>query len=203
MIYVTPVMASCKELKAIIDKLQKRVDHLEKRVDQVEADNAVKDKIIQALQTDNQSLHDKVNRTTQYTKRQNIRIHGVEVKADKGKPVPDDEAIMNIVKKAHEEVGVNFELDSIMRAHRVGKGTKDEKFGKLKQQIIVRFKDWNARSKFYRARPTVKKPIDKKCFSSIGLDLKTENIALLDKAKEYARSDTGVSYVCAVSYEFS
>ena len=52
------------------------------------------------------------------------------------------------------------------------------------QAVIVKFNDWETRCKFYRARPTKKKPINKKNFSSIGLDLSPASISLLYRARK-------------------
>ena len=59
---------------------------------------------------------------------------------------------MNKSESCYKEVGINFEHYAIDRVHRIGKKFRNES-GKETQQIIVKFRSWNDREKFYRARP--------------------------------------------------
>ena len=173
------------------------INGLKSRVDKLEASIKIKDNVIQKQADHIEILESRVNQVDQYAKRQNLRIYGVEVKTVNGKAVSEKEDdVMKLVKKTHEEVGVDFKPDTIQRAHRVGKPTKDEHSGKTVQPIIVRFKDWNARCALYRARPTVHKPITKKSFKSIGQDATKANLDLLKIAQDYAKDDQGVKYAC-------
>ena len=62
-----------------------------------------------------------------------------------------------------EKVNVPLEKSAIERTHRIGVSYVDRDSGKLVKAIIVKFKSWNDRSAFYKARPRaftrgVKKP---------------------------------------------
>ena len=59
----------------------------------------------------------------------------------------DHSAVLNNL-----EVGINFDHHAIDCVHRIVKKFWDES-GKETQQIIVKFRSYNDREKFYRARP--------------------------------------------------
>ena len=150
---------------ATIDTLKTHIDDLEKRI----TNNGQQEARIEALE--------------QYGRRSNLRIHGVKT-ADK----ETDEDVMNIVEEVAEQIGVEFSREDVFRAHRVGKEKKLDN-GTASQQIIVKWKTWDARCAFYRARPTPRRPLTldagkQQCFSSISMDLTKQRLDLLDSARK-------------------
>ena len=59
---------------------------------------------------------------------------------------------MATVRKCHEDLGLPISPDLIARAHHIGKQT--EVNGTSYNSIIVKFKQFSDKSKFYKARPT-------------------------------------------------
>lgn len=174
-----------------IASLAARVEELEARCERLEAVNAIKTNTIDLLKEHTSMLEERLDRTEQYSKRSCLRIHGVPVAA-KG-TVETNEKVMKIVQDVHADIKVPFDAKNIDRAHRVGQSkTKD---GKTTQSIIIKFANWNARCAFFRARPTMNKPIpNKKGFNSIGLDLTKQRIDLLAYARQLVEGEDRVSY---------
>ena len=93
-------------------------------------------------------LQEACENNEQYSRRYSVRIHGFETKKDE-----KSEAIMNIIRDVCKSVKVPFVKGEISRAHRIGKTYIDKKSGKEKQSIIVKFKDWQPRTRLYKACP--------------------------------------------------
>ena len=96
------------------------------------------------------------------------------------------EDVIGIVKDVAKQIGVVFNRNDVFRAHRVGK--KSTVDGKEVQQIIVKWRSWDARNAFYRARPTYQKPLqlqqgEVQKFGSIGLDLTKTRINILKEVR--------------------
>lgn len=145
------------------------IDALKIHIDSLEARVAVNEPRVEALE--------------QYGRRTSLRIHGVKTKDDES-----DEDVVKVVEKVAEQIGVDISRDDIFRCHRVGKEKKLDN-GVSTKQIIVKWRSWNARCAFYRARPTVKRPLKlgagvTKCFSSISLDMTKQRLDLLDCARK-------------------
>ena len=137
---------------------------------------------VEALETRVATTEPQVEALEQYGRRSSLRIHGVETVDDE-----TDDDVVKTVEKVAQQIGVAINRDDIFRCHRVGKVKKLDN-GTITKPIIVKWRSWNARCAFYRARPTVKKPLklgegDVKCFSSISLDLTRQRLALLDAAR--------------------
>ena len=191
-------MTSVSDLLERIEKLERankdkdlEMKLLEARVEKLETAVELKSNTIKLLQEHVALIQHKANRTEQYTMRPQLRIHGVP--APDGKETNAD--VMAIVHNISEDLGVAIKEDDIFRAHRVGKVYNEKKrdgttTSKKLQSIIVRFRSWEKRCEFYRARPKKgkqqprKKGKGKKAeFQSIGLDLSKATRDLVDKAK--------------------
>lgn len=178
---------SAKELKTSNDKIAQ----LEARLEVLEATVKLKSNTIGLLREHVDRLEDRLGNVEQYQRRTSLRIHGVQL--PDGTESKDD--VLKIVEEAHKAVKVPFDKKSIFRAHRVG--PKRSKNNVTTQSVIVKFNNWDARCALYRARPTQKKPVSVKKFSTIGLDLTRERVALLERARELISKnghDTEVVY---------
>ena len=163
-----------------VSKLEKRLnekDHSKKnqqtQIDILESKIAIMENTLAytSLQADN---------TEQYTRRQSVRIHGISVE--------DNENLIDKVRECHEEVGEEFKLEDIDRVHRIGKKIYDVKKKKHIQPIIVKFRNWDARTRFYEARPRFvkqqegkQKPGPRKF--SVSVDLTKRRLELLKYAR--------------------
>ena len=131
-----------------------------------------------------------MNNLEQYQRRTSLRIHGV--------PVPDgpetNQEVIKHVEETHKALKIPFVRENIFRAHRIGQkktidvdiDPNDKRKGVKKvktQAVICKFTSWDARCALYKARPTRKKPVNNKCFTSISLDLEKNRLALLDVAR--------------------
>ena len=120
-----------------------------------------------------QKLEIKYGDNEQYRRRSWMRIHAVEYNEN------DDINIKNKVERRCDEIGVKFDSIEIVRS------------------IIVKFKSWESRKAFYKARPRNfikgrKKP-DAKSFS-ISLDLTKRRSLLLTKAKGAVKDNPSIVY---------
>lgn len=178
------------ELLRRLSLLEKTVENQAAKIALLESTVALKSSTIDALKTHIDSLEARVSTSEpriealeQYGRRTSLRIHGVKSVDDES-----DEDVVKVVEKVAQQIGVDISRDDIFRAHRVGKEKKLDN-GTATKQIIVKWRSWNARCAFFRARPTLKKPLklgggDQKCFSSISMDLTKQRLELLDSARK-------------------
>ena len=147
---ISPLAKSSEieDLRATIEKQQKEITSLK-------ADLAAKSELIAAMQLEMTRINNNADviykqgdDNEQYHRRYCTRINGIAV-ADKG--ATDD--VMAHVESCHTSIGLQFDPNEIDRAHRVGKPKKHPVTKKVTQQIIIKFKSWNARCAFYNARP--------------------------------------------------
>lgn len=111
-----------------------------------------------------------LNLMEQYSRRNCIRIFGI--------PESTGENTDQIITKlAEEKLGVDLKLSDIDRSHRIGKPN-----GKGSRSIIMKFTNYNIKSRVLRARRKLKS-------SGIGIqeDLTARNKALLQKVKDHLR----------------
>lgn len=145
---------------------------------------------VSVLQNSVRLLTQKANCNEQYSRRTCLRIEGIPDK-DSKKESDCIEKIKDIILKNN----INISDNSIDRAHRNGYFYKDNQ---KKNAVIVKFKSFSDRTKFYRARKTVSN-------INIRLDLTKVNYNLLKKAKSIHNnkidnnnlSDSGQSFVFA------
>ena len=160
---ISPLVTS-EELKNSLDTFQKgivdRITSLETRLTEKEAIIENNEKTIERLDSELKVVKnalDLVQRqgddTEQYTRRYSLRIQGIPV-------TNGDENVMELVKTCYNEVNVDFESDDIDRAHRTGKAVYDKIKKTYTQPILVKFRNWNARLKLYKARPKFVKEQD-------------------------------------------
>lgn len=192
-----PKNASCadfdkfkSEVNDEMDKLRKLVENQAAKIELLDSTVKLKSATIDALKEqvdiDKAKIADLSHQTEhleQYGRRTSLRIHGVPVSVD-GESRED---VVKIVSDVSKQIGVAFDRADVFRAHRVGQKTTVG--GKEVQQVIVKWRSWDARNAFYRARPTFRKPLklpqgQEKHFSSIGLDLTKTRLAILKEARD-------------------
>lgn len=168
------------ELLKRIETLEETVKEQDKKITLLQEQNTVKSRVIDVLKKNQKKVEDEAEDLQQYGRRDCLRIHGVEVVGDDVEESAD--AVLKKVENIASKIGAELNPDDVYRAHRIGKTI--EKKGKKTKQVIVKFHSWKARCAFYRARPTVRKPLPGKSFSSISVDLTKNRLSLLQKAHQ-------------------
>ena len=98
----------------------------------------------------------------------------------------------------YDEVNVPFVKSGIDQAHRIGKSYTDRASGEKVRSIIIKYKSWESREKFYKARPRNfvngrRKPGAAKF--NVSVDLTKRRYLLLKSAREKVKDNSNVSYV--------
>ena len=168
----------------VIDKLSTKVN--EKLVAQEERIKLLEDRldIIESKLVILEHLEGRIDDGEQYSRRHCLRLLNV--------PLPSDGTKEDCLGKVNEllnEADCGVSLDSVDRAHRIGKISKDDK-GLPRQQMIVRFKTFSQRTKFYRARKKLKD-------AKVRLDLTRRRLNELHKAEDFAKKHEGIEFVFA------
>ena len=160
-----PLDDSLREyLDALIEPLAKsdevklllaRIDEQNAEIGTLRTELAEKDARIVALEDDtkrlsyNQGLmRRKFDDIEQYGRRYSCRINGVPTKK-----TGETENVSELVEKCYKQMKIPFDANKIDRTHRVGKVMLDRTSKKHVQQVIVKFRSWESRCQFYRARP--------------------------------------------------
>ena len=133
----------------------KKIEDQHSMINKLESKVAIQDNIIERVLV-------KSDDNEQHLRRNCLRIHGIA--EDK-----DHYQVVNKIEECYKLVDLPFNKELyIDRAHRVGKSCLDRSNGKSVKSIIIKYKGWNDRRKFYLNRPK-KKP----CRNfSVSVDLK-------------------------------
>ena len=155
---------------------------------------SLKENVIDKLLKEVEQVEEKSDDNEQYSRRSCVRINGIEYK-NKG----NGENVKEIIGNCFKSLNLPYDVSTIDRAHRIGKTIVDDT-GKSFKSIIVKFKSWDVRTNFYKARPKkkdegTKKP-GMKSFS-VSLDLTKRRYRLL----EYARGV--VNHYAEVDFAFA
>ena len=139
-------------LRALIEEQRKEIEDMKTEI-------SVKDARIAALEAETMRLsHNfdlmrrKVDDGEQYNRRYCCRINGIPAKK-----VGEKDDVKELVKKCYVDMGLTFDENKIDRAHRVGKPKFNKSTNSQVQQVIVKFRSWESRCNFYRARPKFSK----------------------------------------------
>ena len=174
----------------MVDRFEKRFLEQEEKIEKLEASlvlrqNAV-DKLFDKLENSNDNVE-------QYSRRACLRIHGIECY--------DNEITENVVADCFKELDMSFGKEVIDRTHRVGEVYQDDVSKKNVRSIIVKFKSWNERTAFYRARPKLfSKGVKKQGVVlpfRVSLDLTKRRHDLLKYAKDLIENSPKFLYVFA------
>ena len=179
------VIGKVEKLAMKINIMENRIVELEnefhkadKKIEIMEAQIALRDNSIEVLKKacDDQE---------QYGRRNCIRLNGLPFEKDKNVDV------MATVRHCLKGMGVPEAEADIDRAHRIGKPRSNTRTGAVEQQIIVKFRSWNTRTKVYRARPREKQGAGK---FTVCLDLTKRRQALLSLARNLISSNNRFSF---------
>ena len=173
--------------RSILDKLELRINEQDKKIELLESTVSLKENVIDQLLKEVEQLEEKSDDNEQYSRRSCVRINGNEYK-NKGNCKNGREIIGN----CFESLNLPYDEYTIYRAHRIGKTIVDDT-GMPTKSIIVKFKSWDVRTNFYKARPKKMKSF------SVSLDLTKRRYRLLEYSKavvnHYAEVDFGFAYI--------
>ena len=129
----------------VLEKLEKRITVQDKKIEELESRLIIQKNVIDklVLQSDDNE---------QYSRRSCLRINGVEFEENE-----KSTDVMAKLEECYYHVDLAFDSNNIERVHRISKSFIDRDTGKKTKQIIVKFKSWGPRAKFYRARPQMYK----------------------------------------------
>ena len=168
-----------EEFNKKIEAQNATIKTLVSRIEKLESEAIVRQRVTEQLVIacdDNQ----------QYSRRESIRIHGIEAKEGE---TNDD--VLKVVEDCSKKVNVNFSRADIACCHRAGKPRETD--GKKTQSIIVKYKHWEARARMYKARPKFGSANRAKFL--IGTHLTKRRVTLLSLAREKIKGYQGVAFV--------
>lgn len=205
-----------------VAELLRQINEQKTEIAALKKDIVARDARILALETESARLahnQDLVRRraddSEQYDRRYSCRINGIPV-GNSG----EQEDVKAIVKDCYEKMNLPFDANKIDRCHRVGKPSLDRVSNQETQQIIVKFRSWDSRCAFYKARPkkdssgssdpdssaTVLSdsnpvPVDGESVSAprfgVALDLTRDRYKLLQAARSKVADNPDVKFACA------
>ena len=152
--FTSQLMAEIKDLKDLIKEKDRKIQVLEKRID---------------------DLEDKADAQEQYSRRNSLRICGVEEKEFENPA----EVTMNLLK---DELGLEIQPSTVDRIHRVGRKREQEKG----RPILIKFATYQERDKVYRARTKLKNYQTSRVF--INEDLTRPRVQLLYEARQLKKT---------------
>ena len=146
---------------------------LDARVSKLEDINAVNRAAIDTIRA-------ATNSTEQYTRRESVRVSGLLAESSSS-----EAKIMRAIEDCHIAMNIPYAKEDIDRAHRVGRVFKSERDGKEYHPIIIKFRYFAAKKRFYEARPKgnrATRPPNKQF--TVSVDLTKPNYDLLRQARE-------------------
>lgn len=183
-----------KEVLGRIGDLEDKLTEKEKIIDESAKTIARLDSELKIVRNALDLVKRHADDNEQYSRRCSLRVNGV--------PVKDSENVKEILKDCYQHVGVEFDASDIDRAHRVGKATFDKSKKIMTQPILVKYKCWDSKLRFYKARPKFEgksrggKPVARRF--TVSSDLTTRRYNLLKYAREtLASGNYDVKYVFA------
>ena len=170
-------------------KFEQKISEQAKRITELESTLVLRQKTVDALL---ENVEIKIDNNEQYSRRDCLRIHGIEA--------ADNEDVGEVVVGCFKDVGIDLGKSAIDRTHRVGNVYEDRDSKKKVRSIIVKFRSWDERSKFYRARPTAFSGGKKKpgvLPFHVSLDLTHRRYNLLKHARELIENNPRFLYAFA------
>ena len=167
----------------VVDNFTKIIEAQNKKIEELEDKISIQSKKIAKLEVANDDQE-------QFSRRYCLRVHGIQYEGN------DDNDVMEKVKTCYKETNLTLKPDDIDRAHFVGKDFVNKQNKKVRS-IIIRFRSWNSRLAFYRARPkfvSKKKPDINPSKFSVSIDLTKRRYNLLKVAKEKIKNNPHVDY---------
>ena len=161
-----------KEITSLVKQQNEEISAVKESVVINESTIKVLQGNVAGLKASNESLVDKLDLLEQYSRRQSLRIDGIEYSSNESN---DD--VIKIVKDCFEEAEVTIPDVALDRAHRVGPKYKTWD-GKVCQSVIVKFSNFRKRTEFYKKRKKLKKG------KKVKIDLTKKNYHILKEARE-------------------
>ena len=125
--------------------LNRSKDEIMKKSDEkISEQNAEIESIIATHENTIDQLLIKCDDNEQSSRRSCLRIHGVEVNENE-----DEDGIMNVLEDCYSSVNLQFYVNDIDLAHRIELPYTDKNLGKKVKIIIVKFRSWKTRQRFY------------------------------------------------------
>ena len=136
----------------------------------------------------------------QYSRRSCMRIQEVEVKEN-------EDGVMNVLEDYYSSVNLQFDANDIDRAHRIGLPYTDKNSGAKVKSIIVKFRSWKARQRFYKGQSRYYADSSKKPGFTVSVDFTKRRYLLLIKAKGLIKGNSNIKYVysdidCSLALRF-
>lgn len=172
--------------ESVILNLEKRITTQDEKIEKLEANLAIRENTINILLKRVEGVELQADDNEQYSRRSCLRIHNIHYDPK------EKENTMLILEECYKKMNVPFDESEIDRVHRIGKPITS--YGKLVKSIIVKFKSWEPRKRFYQARPKGK-PGEKPFFVSNDLTIRRYN--LLKHAKGVTDNNESVAYTFA------
>ena len=169
----------------VLVKLETRINEQDKQIERLESQLALRQNTIDRLIVN-------CDDNEQYSRRSCLRIKGVEIK-NGGK----NDNVMELLEKCYSDIGLQFKPQEIDRAHRIGKTYSVNDTRITTKDIIVKYKSWDPRSAFYKARPKFFKNgarMETRPTFSVALDLTKRRYDLLNHAREKSKSYPDVQF---------
>ena len=165
-------------VSGVLEGLNKKLDNLEKQNTDLRKENDDLAKENQELQKRVTKLESAVDTAEQYSRRNCLRISGMEEK-----PLENTDKFVFDIANA---IGVDLDVGDVDRSHRLGKpGTAEEPRTKPRD-IIVKFATYRMRNMFYKARTLTKDKGYKGVF--VNEDLTKSRSKLLYEARRRVKS---------------
>ena len=200
--FIEPLVTN-NSLEELFNKLK---DEIVKKFDEKISEQNAKIEKLESIITIHENTIDqllvKCDDNEQYSRRSCLRIHGVEVKENE-----DGDGVMNVLEDCYSSVNLQFDANDIDRAHRIGLPYTDKNSGKKVKSIIVKFRSWKARQRFYKGRPRYCADSSKKPGFTVSVDLTKRRYLLLTKAKGLIKGNSNIMYVysdinCSLALRF-
>lgn len=184
-------LAKSVDITAILKKIDEQgevIKNLQSTIAKKDEQIVIMEHEIKRMSHNQAILFRKIDDLEQYGRRYSVRINGVEVKPDGQR-----EDVTKLVEECCAEMDTPFQPTKIDRAHRVGGVVTDTRSKKKTQPIIVKFRSWDARTAFYKARPKWKPGGSHRRFS-VAPDLTKARYSLLKTAREKIADYAEVSF---------
>ena len=174
------------KLKVVIDdEILKATNDLKVKQIELESEVAILQKHVTYLKDQNCDLLNETERNEQYSRRQCLRLYGVEISEN------EREDVFEVVQSIIKEENCNIPSEMIDRAHRIGQVKVDKDTNIKQQDIIIKFVTFRHRTEFYRARKEFKSDI------RVGLDLTRKRYQLLKDGRALIDGNPKVKFLYA------
>ena len=132
-------------------------------------------------------LQSRVEELEQYGRRTSLRLSGIRFDENE-----TNELLTNKVIKCFRDLNVEIKRADLFRLHRIGRPYFLE--GVKYQQVIIKFRSWDARCDAYNGRYTAAEK-EEMANVFVNLDLTKQRYSLLKQAKEALFESSAYSYV--------